>query len=195
MSVVNQDILSGSRYPRSLKIQQVTAKDAARQFTECLSEPGKENIIPVGIAYYSTGKAEFMCLAQSNAENVLLISLGNSKFGSMPNVLCEGGRGPASKVRLVGFGMAQTVIRVCHATNLRVKGVDVLTLIPKKCSPSEFVMKMADNNVKNSVVQRLWTSNKASAQKDAVLRAWLAAWYVPQIYTTFIHGITVYQCW
>ena len=182
MSAIKQDILSGSQYPRSLTVQQVSAKDAARQFTKRLSEPGTEDIVPVGIAYHvsSTGEADFMCLAQSNAADVLFISLRKSKFDSIAGFLCADGA-LASEVRLVGFGMAQIAIQVCHATNLRVKGVDLLTLFdnPREpCSPSEFIAGRVDGKAKASVVQRLWMGNKASAKRDVALQAWLAAWYV-----------------
>jgi len=183
MSVIKQDILCGSQYLRSLTVEQVSAKDAARHFTKRLSEPGTADMVSVGIAYHvsSTGEADFMCLAQSNAANVLFISLRKSKFDSIAGFLCADGA-LASKVRLVGFGMAQIAIQVSHATNLRVKGVDLLTLFgnPREpCSPSDLIDKRVDSKVNTSAVQRLWMGNRASAKKDVALRAWLAAWYVP----------------
>jgi hypothetical protein len=162
MLVIQQDILSGPQYPRSLTVQQVSANDVARQFTKRLSEPGTEDIVPVGIAYHISGKGkvDFMCLAQPNAADVLLISLQKAKFGSVADFLCPSGGGLASKICLVGFGMAQIAIQVSHATNSRVKGVDLLTLFPDLRSPSELV-KTVDNKVKKSAVRRLWMGNNS----------------------------------
>jgi len=185
MLVIEQGILSGPQYPRNITVKRVTAVDAARQFTNCLSEPGTEGIVPVGIAYHlsSKGEMDFICLAQPNAADILLISLRNSKFDSLADLLCaEGGSGqPLSpKVCLVGFGMSQIAILVSQATNLRVRGVDLLTLL-QKSSPSDVVEKTIGNGVKRFAVVQLWMGNKASATKDIALRAWLAAWYVPDV--------------
>jgi len=185
MPVIEQGILSGLQYPRTLTVKRVTAADAARQFTKCLSEPGTEDIVPVGIAYHisSKGDMDFMCLAQPNTEDILLISLRNSKFGELAALLCaEGGscQPPSPKVCLVGFGMPQIAVLISHATSLRVRGVDLLTLL-RKSSPSEVIQKMVGKGVKSFAVGRLWMGNKASATKDIALRAWLAAWYVPDV--------------
>jgi hypothetical protein len=198
MSVVQQDILSSPQYPQSLTVQQVTASDAARQFAKRLSEPGTQDIVLVGIAHLidRKGQVKYMCLAQSNVADVLLIPLsGTSKFASIAALLCEEPmeRSLASKVCLVGFGMAQIAVQISRATNLPVKGVDPLTHFgtPKKpWYPSDLIIKKVDNKAKKSAIQRLWTGNTASAKQNIALQAWLAAWYVPQVNTTVIQMMT-----
>jgi hypothetical protein len=184
MSVIQQDILLGVQYPRNLTIQSVTAKNLARQLTS-LSDPGTEDIIPIGIAYHLSGKgeADFMCISLPNSTDILLVSLRKPKLRSIADFLCadEGSHPLASKLCLVGFGMPQVAIQISHATKLRVKGVDLSALFTNPgdpWSPSEFIAKKVENGVKQYAVQRLWMDNKASAKKNVALRAWLAAWYV-----------------
>ena len=180
MSIIRQDIFL---VPQTLKLHQVSAAQASEQLTKCPSDSTADDILPIGIAYHVSrkGQADFMCLAQPNTPDILLIPLlEKSKFSPIKNFLCSP---PGHKACLVGFDMPQIAIQISHATNLPVKGVDLLTLSSNPRAtrhPLVFITEKIGDKLNQSAVRRLWFGNRATARNDTALQAWLAAWYVPQ---------------
>lgn len=197
MHKIQQHILRGGNYPRTINATRVSANEAAVQLLRRSTPYESEDIIPIGIAYHlsGTGHADYICLADPT--EAFIVSFTSKAKATLTNdfaALLRAGGGAnveatipaAEKVCLVGFNMARIAIQVNKATRLDVRGADLPMLLSPNAqhpeAPSALIASKLGPRVNDRAIDSLWIKNR---EEDVVIQAWLAAWYVIFLHQKF----------
>ncbi|KAF9558500.1 P-loop containing nucleoside triphosphate hydrolase protein [Agrocybe pediades] len=171
-------------YPSSINIRQYSIRHVGEAIRHLTNDPpaGQPSVIGIACHAGESGVLEFISL--SNTDTAFLIRLGSKSVVTNADfaALCHPRNGAEPTTCLVGFSMAKVAVQVSDATHLRVKGVDLSTLLspdtwrPK--TPLEIITNHVSPGADKWGIVSLWHGNEQTIETDLCLQAWLAAWYL-----------------